>query len=95
MARTLRYSGCSAAETTICLRPVRRVAISAASAVAVAPSYMDAFDTSMPVSRHTKVCHSNSACSVPCETSGWYGVYAVKNSLRSSSWSTAGGTWCG
>ncbi len=48
--------------------------MSAASAVAVAPSYMEAFDTSMPVRRHTNVCHSKSAWSVPCEISGWYGV---------------------
>jgi hypothetical protein len=66
--------------------------MSAASAVADAPSYMDAFATSRPVSMQTKVCHSKSACSVPCETSGWYGVYAVKNSPRSRSWSTTGGT---
>jgi hypothetical protein len=31
------------------------------------------------------------ACSVPCETSGWYGVYAVRNSLRETSASMTAG----
>ena len=36
----------------------------------------------MPVSRHKSVWYSNSACSTPWDTSGWYGVYAVTNSER-------------
>ena len=42
--------------------------------VAVAPSYIEAFATSMPVSIATWVWNSNRYCSVPCVTSGWYGV---------------------
>ena len=45
-----------------------------ASAVADAPSYMEALLTSIPVSWQTRVWYSNSACSVPWEISGWYGV---------------------
>ena len=40
-----------------------------------APSYSVAFDTGRPVSSLIAVWYSNMTCSVPCETSGWYGVY--------------------
>jgi hypothetical protein len=55
-------------------RRVRRIAMSAASAAAEAPSYIDAFDTSSPVRAQIMVCHSKIACSVPWLISGWYGV---------------------
>ena len=74
MASTLRYSGWSAALTTTLSRPVVRVASRTASAVAEAPSYIEALEISSPVSRVTKVCHSKRACSVPWAISGWYGV---------------------
>jgi hypothetical protein len=45
-----------------------------ASQVAVAPSYIEALATSMPVSIATWVWNSNRYCRVPCVTSGWYGV---------------------
>jgi hypothetical protein len=41
-----------------------------ASTVAVAPSYIDAFATSMPVIIATWVWNSNRYCSVPWLTSG-------------------------
>ena len=53
------------------LRLVTRAAISTASAVAVEPSYIEAFATSMPVSIATWVWNSNRYCSVPCAISGW------------------------
>ena len=69
-------------------RFVTRAAMSAASTNAVAPSYIDALETSMPVSAQIIDWYSKIACSVPCETSGWYGVYAVKNSGLLTTWST-------
>ena len=48
-----------------------RSAISAASAVADAPSYIDAFETSRPVRPAIIVCHSKMACSVPWLISAW------------------------
>ena len=36
--------------------------------------------------------NSHMACSIPWETSGWYGVYDVKNSPRVTSWKTHDGT---
>jgi hypothetical protein len=42
-----------------------RIAISAASAAAEAPSYMEAFETSSPVRPQIIVCHSKMAWSVP------------------------------
>ena len=51
-----------------------RSAISTASAVADAPSYMLALATSRPNSIATSVWNSKIACSVPWLTSGWYGV---------------------
>jgi hypothetical protein len=53
------------------MRFVTRQAITAASAQAVEPSYMEALATSMPVSAHTWDWNSNIACSVPCAISGW------------------------
>jgi hypothetical protein len=47
---TTRHSGCTEPATTTLRRFVTRDAISAASAKAVAPSYIDALATSMPVS---------------------------------------------
>ena len=46
-------------------RRVIRIAISAASAAAEAPSYMEALATSTPVSEAIMVCHSKIACRVP------------------------------
>jgi hypothetical protein len=66
----------------------------AASADALAPSYMDAFATSTPSSDAAMVWNSKIDCSVPWLTSDWYGVYAVRNSVRAMSWSTAGCTRC-
>ena len=43
----------------------------AASAVAEAPSYKDAFETSIPVSWQIRVWYSNMAWSVPWLISGW------------------------
>ena len=51
--------------------------MSTASAVALAPSYIDAFATGSPKSSLTIVWNSKIVCSVPCATSAWYGVYAV------------------
>jgi hypothetical protein len=51
-----------------------------------------AFDTGSPVSSEIAVWYSNITCSVPCETSGWYGVYGVRYSDRASSASTSDGT---
>ena len=42
-----------------------------ASAVAVAPSYIEAFDTSSPVRAHIMLWYSNMYCRVPCDISGW------------------------
>ena len=51
------------------LRPVIRQAIMTDSGMAVEPSYMEAFATSMPVSSQIMVWNSKMACSVPCEIS--------------------------
>src|SRR5882724_5019855 len=56
---------------------------------------MPALATSMPVSAAIADWNSNVACSVPWLTSGWYGVYAVANSARPASDSTAAGMKCG
>ena len=63
-----------------------------AEATADGPSYSVAFETGRPVSSLIAVWYSNMTCSVPCETSGWYGVYGVRNSERESSASTSDGT---
>ena len=51
-----------------------------------------AFETGRPVSSDIAVWYSNMTWSVPCETSGWYGVYGVRNSDRASSESISDGT---
>ena len=56
------------------------------------PSYPDAFDTSIPVSSQIAVWYSKIACSTPWLISGWYGVYAVRNSPRARNVSTIAGT---
>ncbi len=66
--------------------------MSAASAVAELPSYIEEFTTSIARSSAMSDWYSNTACSVPWLTSGWYGVYAVRNSPRSASTGTAAGT---
>ena len=43
---------------------------------------MEAFATSIPVSSAIIVWYSKMLRSVPWLASGWYGVYAVKNSPR-------------
>ena len=63
--------GWSVPAATTRLRRVVRMAISAASAVADAPSYMEALATSQPVSPQIIVCHSKMACRVPWLISGW------------------------
>src|SRR3989337_2630885 len=52
-------------------RPVTEQAIRQASARALAPSYMPALATSMPVSSHTSDWNSKAAWSVPWLVSGW------------------------
>ena len=76
----------------ISVRLLMRVAIRAASPRADAQSYMDELAASMAVSSHIMLWYSNSACSMPCEISGWYGVYEVWNSVRCIMLSTAAGT---
>ena len=49
---------------------------------ATGPRRRDAFDTGRPVSSEIAVWYSNITCSPPCEISGWYGVYGVRNSER-------------
>ena len=72
---TWRYCGCSERATRTAPRLGRmRFAISTASAVAEAPSYMLALATSKPNRPATRDWNSNIACSVPWLTSGWYGV---------------------
>jgi len=48
-----------------------RIAIKAASAVAEAPSYIEALATSRPVSPQIIVCPSKIACRVPWLISPW------------------------
>ena len=45
-----------------------------------------------PVSSEIAVWNSNITCRPPCETSGWYGVYGVRNSEREMIASTSAGT---
>ena len=56
------------------------------------PSYPDAFETSIPVSSQIAVWYSKIACRTPWLISGWYGVYAVRNSPRRRIGSTIAGT---
>ncbi len=46
----------------------------------------------MPVSSQMAVWYSKMACRTPWLSSGWYGVYAVRNSPRSRIVSTTAGT---
>src|SRR5690606_13443214 len=71
---TARVSGCTPRLTTTRSRPVCLTARSAASAVAVAPSYIDALLTSRPVNSHMTVWYSKVAWRITCETSGWDGT---------------------
>ncbi len=92
--RQRRYSGWIPFETTTFVRfLVRRSAMRTASTKAEAPSYIEAFATSSSVRRAMCVWNSQIAVSVPCETSGWYGVYAVRNSPRDRSCETKAGMW--
>ena len=52
-------------------RPLTRTAMRTASARADAPSYIEAFATSIPVSWQIRVWNSKSACNVPWLNSGW------------------------
>ncbi len=54
----------------------RRISMTA-SATAVDSSSIEAFAVSRPVRSETIVWKLSSASSLPCEISGWYGVYAV------------------
>ena len=64
---TWRYSGCTPAETTMAPpgRLLCAAARMAASASAVAPSYMEALLTSRPVSSQIAVWYSKMVCSTP------------------------------
>ena len=57
-------------DTKLVRRPVAPTARWAASAQAVAPSYIDAFATSMPVSSQIIDWYSKMTWSVPWDTSG-------------------------
>ena len=74
------------------MRPVACFAMKQASAATVKPSYPDAFETSMPVSSQIAVWYSKIAWRTPWLISGWYGVYAVRNSPRWRIVSTIAGT---
>ena len=89
---TWRTCGFSVSASTTFERPLVCFATKHASAATVVPSYPDAFDTSIPVSSQITVWYSKIACSTPWLISGWYGVYAVRNSPRESSTSTTAGT---
>src|SRR5438874_12906427 len=65
----------------------------AASATADPPSYIDEFATSIARSSEMSDWYSKIDCSVPWLTSGWYGVYAVRNSPRRASTATADGRY--
>ena len=92
MRRASRECGCRPRETTNRPRPFCSRASHPADATADGASYSVAFETGRPVSSLIAVWYSNITCSVPCETSGWYGVYGVRNSERESSASTSDGT---
>ncbi len=68
----------SASSTTVCDFDfdARRISMTA-SATAVDSSSIEAFAVSRPVRSETIVWKLSSASSLPCEISGWYGVYAV------------------
>ena len=90
---TWRTCGLSvSASTTFVRSGTACFATKTASAATVHPSYPDAFDTSIPVSSQTTVWYSKIAWRTPWLISGWYGVYAVRNSPRESTTSTTDGT---
>ncbi len=93
MASTWRYSGCTPADRATSRRRVCAPARMEASDSAVPPSYREALLTSMPVSSQMAVWNSKMLCSTPWLRSGWYGVYAVRNSPRLTTASTTAGTW--
>ena len=72
--------------------PVAPIARYPAEATDDGPSYSEALETGRPVSSDIAVWNSNIACRWPCETSGWYGVYGVRNSERCVIASTIAGT---
>ena len=74
MPSTARYSGWIAEDTRIRFDFLPSSVISAPSVRAVAPSYMEAFESSMPVSIEIRVWYSKKACKDPWLISGWYGV---------------------
>jgi hypothetical protein len=63
-----------------------------ASTRAVGPSYSDAFEASRPVRSQIIDWYSNSAWRIPCDSSGWYGVYEVCSSDLPASAHTTDGT---
>ena len=67
-------SGCTVLETIMVFLFVFSIAITEASTAAVAPSYIDEFETSIPVKLQIIVWYSKTACKVPWLISGWYGV---------------------
>ena len=89
---TWRTCGLTASASTTFVRPVWLRAMKHASAATVQPSYPDALETSMPVSSQIAVWYSKIAWSTPWLISGWYGVYAVRNSPRPRKVSTIAGT---
>ena len=92
VASASRECGCRARETRNRRRPLCSRASQPAEATADGPSYRVAFETGRPVSSLIAVWYSNMTWSPPWETSGWYGVYGVRNSERDSSASTSDGT---
>ncbi len=87
-----RECGCRPRDTRKRPRPFCSCASQPAEATALGASYSVAFETGRPVSSLIAVWYSNITCSVPWETSGWYGVYGVRNSERLSSASMIAGT---
>ena len=92
VASASRECGCRPRETRNRPRPFCSRASQPAEATADGASYSVEFETGSPVSSLIAVWYSNITCSVPCETSGWYGVYGVRNSERESSASISAGT---
>ena len=66
----------ASARNTLPLPRARRASV-IASAAAVASSSIDAPATGSAVRSSIMVWKLSSASSLPCEISGWYGVYAV------------------
>ena len=71
MRSTARYSGWIGPATTTLWRPVSTTAITAASAIAVAASYIEALATSMAVSSAIIDWNSKMVCSQPWLASAW------------------------